>query len=99
MGGIPDAEKLIDQLEKMGEEDVRIKLAQHIWGKAGPRHDLIQNWLNQKKEMRQRANDEAAVDREERSIAIANKAMKAARLAVIVSIVAIVVSILVAIFK
>ena len=69
---MPTEKELWPELEKIGEETVRARLATHVYGDAGNKRALIEEWLRQKNQERKDASASA-------QISVARDAANAAR--------------------
>ncbi len=82
-------------LEKLGEEKVRIEHAKFVYGKSGSRlYDLTENWLARKDAARASAAAARAETRSEEALSIARRQIFTARAAMITAIIAAMIAIL-----
>ena len=85
--------KTLQRFEERGEEGVRQDLAQGLYGEhSSEKVHLAKFWLSEKAEEREMSDRNAAVDREERLVALAGKANNIATSANWMSMVALIVA-------
>jgi hypothetical protein len=88
-----------DDLEKLGEAEVRRRLQNEGFGQPGSQnYSSVQEWLSAKKREREDALNARREAREEESLSISRKALRISKWAMIIAIAAIVFSTITAIF-
>jgi len=88
-----------DELEKLGEREVRKRLSNEGFGNPGsPRYTSVVDWLKGKEFEQAASLDARREDREEESLSISRKALRISYAAIIIAIMAIILPIIFALF-
>jgi hypothetical protein len=98
--------EFFEKLEALGEEQVRLNIAQKVWTKDSGKLPLAEEWLRRLESSRISASESARSEREEKAIliaeeanSIAREALSSSRLANRLAISAIILSVVMAIQK